>query len=142
MKIFSKTTIILAILIILSVTLNVIQFINMRSGNVEKLDYADNNISVYLKTNTSESSIITLKSIIEKQEGVQSVLYVSSVEALVNFKIKHANDKLTLQSLNELGVNPFGAILNVTVSDSSQKQSISDFIEKNDKNSIIEKVQY
>jgi len=78
---------------------------------------------------------------------VSSVSYVSSDEALVNFRTRHANDYLVLQALGELSENPLGAYLNIKAKDPSQYETISNFIEgdnglSKDNQNIIDKVNY
>lgn len=100
----------------------------------------EHTLTVYTKTGASESQILTLKSLIESQTGVQSVQYVSAEQALADFKTKHQNDQLTLQALNELGTNPLGATLTITVSDPSVKQALMNTIQSNDKSSVVDKI--
>lgn len=100
----------------------------------------EHTMTVYTKIGASESQILVLKSLIESQDGVQSVQYVSAEQALADFKTKHQDDKLTLQALDELGTNPLGASLTVTISDPSIKQSLLNVIQSNDKNSVVDRI--
>ena len=66
---------------------------------------------------------------------------------LENFKARHANDELTLQSLEELGENPFGATLAVRAKDPSQYESIVKYINSkmetlNKDKKIIDKINF
>ena len=56
---------------------------------------------------------------------VKSVIYTSREQALEEFRVKHAGDQLTLQALEELGENPFGASLSVLAKDTSQYEAIA-----------------
>jgi cell division transport system permease protein len=56
---------------------------------------------------------------------VKSVTYTSREDALVDFKEKHAGDQLTLQALDELGTNPFGASISIIAKDTSQYEAIA-----------------
>jgi cell division transport system permease protein len=57
---------------------------------------------------------------------VKTVTYTTREQALEDFRTKHAGDQLTLQALDELGTNPFGASLSVVAKDTSQYQAIAD----------------
>lgn len=112
----------------------------------EEIEYAnykiEHTVNIWLKVGTKESSALALKNLIESQESVKSVEYVSSETALDNFKErkKQENDLYTLQSLVELKTNPFGGTLSITISNTSEKQNLISFINANDHNTIIEKV--
>lgn len=47
---------------------------------------------------------------------------------LAQFRERHQNDQLSLQSLDELGENPFGGVLNVEAKEISQYESISAYL--------------
>jgi cell division transport system permease protein len=104
-------------------------------------------ITVYFTQNAQESEILSLKESIEKLPEVARVDYVSAAQALDNFKERHANDYLTLQALEELDENPLGATLNIQAVDTSQYESISNFLDSDsalDSSSsvIIDKINY
>ncbi len=104
-------------------------------------------VTVYFVPSADETTILDLKSDIEKLPEVASVNYTTADQALIDFKDKHANDYLTLQALDELSGNPLGASLNIKARDPSQYESISRFFENQDALSkgtltIIDKVDY
>ena len=100
----------------------------------------EHTLTIYTKTNVPESQIFALKSLLENQSSVQSVKYVSAAQALADFKVRHQDDQLTLQALNELGANPLSGSLEITISDPAQKSSLMNFIQSNDRNSIVDRV--
>ena len=100
-----------------------------------------------MTNNAPEDKILDLKASLEKLPEVTAVTYTSSEQALENFKNLHQDDFLTLQALNELDENPLGASLNVKAEDTSQYESITNFLEtgpvlSNEGTSIIDKVNY
>lgn len=104
-------------------------------------------VNIYFVTSTAESDILSLQKTLQAMPEVKSVDYVSSEQALQNFKDRHVNDQLTLQALAELNQNPLGAVLNVKAQDPSQYESIASFLQgKNliSKNGapIVESVNY
>ncbi|MFA5942600.1 MAG: permease-like cell division protein FtsX [Candidatus Paceibacterota bacterium] len=100
---------------LLSYTLNTIR---------DKVD-----VSVYFVTTASEAEILAVKDQLEKLPQVASITYTSAEEALAAFRERHANDRLTLQALDELGGNPLDASLEVQAKDPSQYESIVSFLE-------------
>jgi cell division transport system permease protein len=76
---------------------------------------------------------------------VAKVDYISSDDALAQFRERHQDDELTLQALDELGTNPLGASFNIKANDPSQYEAIVKFLDdsKNSQSgSIIDRVNY
>ena len=86
-------------------------------------------VNVYFVTNASEQAILDLKTQLEHIPEVASVSYTSRDDALAAFRAKHQNDQLTLQALDELGSNPFGAELSIKAKDPSQYEAIAQFLQ-------------
>ena len=101
-------------------------------------------VNVYFVPSAQESDILALQTKIKALPEVASVDYVSSDQALQNFKDVHADDQITLQALNELGDNPLGAILNIKAKDPSQYEGIAKFLdsESGDAGTFIDKINY
>lgn len=104
-------------------------------------------VNVYFSLNAAETDILSLKKSLEALTEVAAVEYVSREQALIDFKEKHKDDTLTLQGLEEIGTNPFPALLNVKAKEPSQYGSVAKFLEsKNalskDGTAIVETVNY
>jgi cell division transport system permease protein len=104
-------------------------------------------INVYFVTTAVEGDILSLKTKIEALPEVKSVEYVSRDQALSNFRLKHENDQITIQALDELGDNPLGAVLNIKAKEPSQYEGIANFLNQEDILSpngtkIIDKINY
>src|SRR3989338_2709758 len=105
-------------------------------------------VNVYFLTSAPEEDILSLKRSLEALPEVAKVEYVSREQALVDFKERHQDDQLTLQSLNELGDNPLGAALNIKAADATNYERIAKFLDQggrligDGKTSIIDKVNY
>ncbi len=104
-------------------------------------------INVYFTINTLEPSILELKKTIEKLPEVQEVEYISREQALISFKNKWKDNTLILQGLEEIGDNPFSAVLNIRAKEPSQYAGIASFLDS--KNSLskdglvaIDKINY
>jgi len=104
-------------------------------------------INVYFITTSQEKDILSLKTKIEALPEVSGVEYVSRETALENFKLRHENDQITLQALDELGDNPLGATLNIKALEPSQYEGIANFLNEenilsSDGSKIIDKINY
>lgn len=86
-------------------------------------------VNVYFVTTASEDEILTLKRSIETLPEVKFVEYISRDEALTRFRGRHKDDQLTLQALEELGENPLGASLSIKANETSQYESIANFLQ-------------
>ena len=89
-------------------------------------DKVDINVSI-IRTASESEAIAFKKNIEQLPEIVSPVVYTSKEDVLANFKQRHLNDQLTLQALDELGDNPFGATLTVKAKDPSQYEGIVNF---------------
>jgi cell division transport system permease protein len=104
-------------------------------------------INVYFVISAPETDILSLQKKIEALPEVSSVKYVSRDQALQNFKLKHENDQVTIQALDELSDNPLGAALNIKAKEPSQYESIANFLNEDnilssDGQKIISKINY
>lgn len=103
-------------------------------------------VSVYFKMDAEENDILALEDRLEKLDEVKAVEYVSREEALEKFRERHKDNALIIQSLEEIGGNPLGAVLNVKAKETSQYEGIAKFLEDFAKlegeASIIDKVNF
>ena len=87
-------------------------------------------INVYMVTTANETAVQDLKSSLESLPDVKEVIYTSREDALAEFRERHKNDELTIQALEELGDNPLGASLSIRAKETSQYESIAQFLEQ------------
>ena len=104
-------------------------------------------INVYFTLDSQETDILALKKTIENLPEVSKVEYISHDQALIDFKDKWKDNALILQGLEEIGDNPFPAVLNIKAKEPSQYAGIASFLDsKNslskDGSNIVEKVNY
>lgn len=107
------------------------------TGLQEKID-----ISVYFKNGSSEEDILRIRDEVGEIPEVKSVEYVSQEQALENFIQKHEDEPLLIESITEIGDNPFLASLNIKAWQFNQYQKVSEFLSGLQTDSIIEKVDY
>lgn len=108
----------------------------------EKVD-----VRVYFVTEATDEQAAEVKAKLLGLSDVKTVTYISREQALSDFKKKHEGDQLTLQALEELGTNPFGASLSVIAKDTSRYEAIASQLSDEsgllgDSKGIIDKVNY
>ena len=101
-------------------------------------------VNVYFVPSAKEDDILALQNKLQSLPEVALVEYISSEEALANFKERHVNDEITLQALEELGDNPLGAILNIRAKETSQYAGIASFLESEagENGTFVDKINY
>lgn len=99
-------------------------------------------VSVYFKTTAKEQDILVVEKRLEKFPEVEEVEYVSKEMALQRFKENHKNNKLLMESLNEIGSNPLPASLNIRAEDTESYANLAKFLEGGEFKNLIEKVNW
>ncbi len=125
---YRNRTVSLSSIFILTITLSIItSFYLFRAIFDYTLDQVREKVDVrvYFTVDAAEQDIADVKAKLLGLSQVKSVTYTSREQALEDFKTKHSGDTLTLQALDELGNNPFGASLAITAKDTSQYESIA-----------------
>jgi cell division transport system permease protein len=125
---YRNRTVSLSSIFILTITLSIITaFYLFRAIFDYTLDQVQQKVDVrvYFTTDATEEQITDVRAKLLGLQQVKSVTYTSREQALEDFKAKHAGDQLTLQALDELGTNPFGASLSVVAKDTSQYEAIA-----------------
>jgi cell division transport system permease protein len=99
-------------------------------------------ISVYFKTDTSESKIMNIRDEFKKYREVKSIDYISREEALEEFNKENQDNEILRQSIEELDENPFEASLSVKAYDPSDYKLIADSIKNSEHKKYISSVNY
>jgi len=133
------TCFIMVITILLGSSLFLLKDINqfLTSSIQEKAD-----ISVYFKEDAAEEEIFNLEEDLSKIPEVKDIKYISKEKALEEFTKKHKDESSLMESLAEVGGNPFLAALNIKAFEASQYQAVVNFLENPDFENLIEKVDY
>lgn len=147
---YRNRTVSLSSIFILTITLSIISsfylsraIFDYTLGQIrEKVD-----VRVYFNTDATDSQIGDVKAKLTGLSQVKSVTYTSKEDALASFKEKHNGDQLTLQALDELGNNPFGASLSVVAKDTSQYEAIATALSSGsgllgDSSGAVDKINY
>lgn len=104
-------------------------------------------IKIYFNLDANDEQIGQIKERIMSLPEVQSVNLTTAEESLEDFKIKHANDPVTLEALDEVGSNPFGAMLTVVARDTDSYESIANSLARGtqflgDSYSVVKEINY
>lgn len=139
-----------ASLLVMIVTLSVVSALilggSMLDASLSLLkDRVD--INIYFRTDASESGMLALKKNLSELKEVKKVDYTTREEVLSDFKERHKDNTLILNSLDELNENPLGATLSIRANDPSQYENIAKYLEENpimtnDGINIIDKINY
>jgi cell division transport system permease protein len=131
---YRNRTVSLSSIFILTITLSLVAslflFNSVFNYSVDQIK-SKVDISIYFKPDAEESDITTVKNTIQKLAEVEKVIYTSKEEVLNDFKTKHQNDQVTMEALNELNSNPFGATLSVKARDTDLYDDIINKINSN-----------
>jgi len=104
-------------------------------------------INVYFTLDALETDVLALQKTVEALPEVDKVEYVSKEQALAGFRDKWKDNALIIQGLDEIGSNPFPAVLNIKAKEPSQYAGIASFLDSKTKASsastnIVDKVNY
>ena len=99
-------------------------------------------ISVYFKDTATPEDIAHVQSKLTTLPEVKDVVYASREQAFDRFVARHKDDPVLMESLVEIGANPFLASLQIRAGDVSQYASIASFLEAASFRNLIETVDY
>lgn len=122
----------LASIFVMTMTLAIIGSLMFLNGIVgDFVGYVQDkvDVNVYFVPDTSESDIFDFTESIKNLPEVSYVEYTSREDVLRNFRERHQDDQLTLQALDELADNPFGATLSIKAKEPSQYEGIAQFLD-------------
>jgi len=85
-------------------------------------------INVYFNTEAELLDINALQNSLESLPEVSVITFTSREDSLAEFRERHQNDELTIQALEELGENPLGASLSIRTEETSQYESVANFL--------------
>lgn len=133
---FSIVTITLLVLSLLSVNLMVSLGAIGQAAKGAIQDKID--VSVYFKPTAADPEVETIQAALRALPEVKEVGYIARDASLERFRQRHKDDPVILESLQELGENPFGATLAIKAKDSEQYPRIIAFLEDPKYQELIE----
>ena len=99
-------------------------------------------ISVYFRESCEEEQMFELKDEILASEAVKEAELISREQALERFIEKHQDEESLMESLVEVGANPFLASLNIKANGVDEYDDIVALLEQERFQDLIEKVDY
>jgi cell division transport system permease protein len=147
---YRNRTVSLSSIFILTITLSIVtSFYLSRAIFDYTLDQIREKVDVrvYFTVDATDQQVSDIKAKLLGLTQVKTVTYTSKEAALEEFRKKHEGDQLTLQALDELGSNPFGASLSIVAKDTSQYAAIAQQLSSGsgllgDATSAVDKINY
>jgi len=99
-------------------------------------------VSIYLKRECEIDTAFELKEELALIPEIERIEVKSKEEALEEFIEKHSDDESLMESLTEIGYNPFLASVNIKAKDSGDFEKITALVEQGRFSEFIEKVDY
>ena len=140
----------LSAILIMTITLFVVTALIISSAALKSVltDLTNKvDVTVYFVTSATYEQMLQLQQSVKALPEVASVTYVSREQALSQFQVRHKNDQLTMQALQGLGENPLGASLEIRAKETSQYESISNYLNAQqasgaEAGSVIDKINF
>ncbi|MEA3344289.1 MAG: permease-like cell division protein FtsX [Patescibacteria group bacterium] len=139
-SLLSATTIFVMVIVVSLVT---VLFLFNSVFNILISDIQDKvDISIYFKEDVATENILEIRSQLAEIPEVKEVKYISKEEAFTTFVERHKDDPILIESLDEVGKNPFLSSLGVKAQQASEYQEVVNFLDNNSFNDLIEKIDY
>jgi cell division transport system permease protein len=100
-----------SVLVLTLITINILVAVNVLGNLAINQLQSRVDVSVHFKPEIEDSRVQTMKISLLSLPEVKDVQYVSPAEALAKFSEANKADPRVVESLGEVGVNPFGATL-------------------------------
>ena len=137
---FSLATIVIMVMIVSLVTMVILVRETSRSLIAELEAAVD--LRVYFENDLLTEELMSVREELAKVPEIKSFEYVSRDEALNNFKERHKDNPVIIESLEEVGTNPFLASLNINAWEPAYYASIASFLESSAFKGQIAKIDY
>jgi len=99
-------------------------------------------VSVYFTENTKTEDILAIKAALADIPDVSGVEYITKEQALDEFTTKHKDEQVLIDSLNEIGKNPFLSSLSISAKQSFNYDQIISFLNADNYKDMIARVDY
>lgn len=100
-------------------------------------------IAIYFQKDTPEQKILNVKEeLYQFSDAISNIQYISQEQAYQVFTKRHQQDPWYLESLEEIGYNPFLASLEIEAKSPSNYAQISGFLQEGPFKDVVERVSY
>lgn len=124
----SAVTVTILFLALLSI--NLLMTVQLISQNAIGAVKSRMDISLYFKSEATESEISAVKDQISSLPNVKGVLYISKEKALDKFRSQNQDKQEVIAALRELGQNPLSPSLTITPEDVSQTETLIESLKR------------
>ncbi len=122
----SLTSIIIILLMLFTLTL--LYSVSILGSQALDNIAAKMDLGIYFKDNIDQNELSALRLELENCNEVKEIDYLSPEEALGQFKERHQEDSIILNSLEELNENPLGAAISVKFQNPTEYQKTMEII--------------
>src|SRR3989339_399848 len=126
---FWLSVITITMLVMTLITVNILLVLNYVTDQAIRSVEDRIEVSVYFQQETKQETVDSAVSYLRGLSQVRDVVTISSEDALKRFIEQHKDSPVVLDSLNELGGNPFGATLIVKAKEAQDFNQILDALE-------------
>jgi len=137
---FSLATVIIMIMVI---SLATFLFLFQESSKSLIADLEESvDLRVYFDKDLSAEELVGIREELSRVPEIKNFEYVSRDEALHSFTARHKDNPVIMESLEEVGTNPFLASLNINAWEPVYYASIASFLEGSGFSEMIAKIDY
>lgn len=122
----SLTSIVIILLMLFSLTL--LYSVSILGGQALDNIASKMDLGIYFKDNIDQNELNALKLELENCNEVKEINYLSPEESLAQFKERHEDDSVILNSLKELNGNPLGAVISLKFQNPAEYQETMEII--------------
>lgn len=127
----------ISVIVLAFISVNSLIVINHITESALRIIQERIDISIHFKSDVNELDVVRAKEFLTSLTQVEKVDYISKEQALENFRIRHKDDPNILAALEELNENPFSAMLRVKAKNIEDYETILEFINNSEFNSLI-----
>lgn len=106
-------------------------------GFEEKID-----ISVYFKEYVLGEDVLSIKESIKENPDIKEIEYISKEQALDAFEQRHKDNPVIMESLKEIGFNPFVASLSIKATEIDKYEQIAEYLEASPYATLIDNIDF
>lgn len=126
LALFAVTIVVMAMMLFVFAGLFTFRFLAERAVTEAQERIA---LSVFFDATADESEILRARDLLAQLPEVERVEFVSREEALARFRERHVGNVALMRALEEVGVNPLQASLNIRAREVAQYASIATFLD-------------
>lgn len=134
---FWLSIITISIIVLVLFTVNFLIILNIVTDSAINDIQNKIDISIYFQKDVKEEKVLEVKDYLSSLSQIQEIKYISQQQALDDFRQRHKNDLVILQSLSELDSNPLGATLIIEAKQISDYPQITTFLNNSKYNNLV-----